>query len=117
MKFYSSVRIDVRRIATIKDSVGLAIANRVRARIVKNKVAAPFRTAEFDLTFDGGISKEGDLLDLGVECEIIQKSGAWLNYGDMRLGQGRENAKKLLEENKELMQEIEKKILAAKGIA
>ncbi len=116
LKFYSSVRIDVRRIATIKDSAGVAVANRVRARIVKNKVAAPYRTAEFDLGFESGISHEGDLIDLGIECDIIQKSGAWLNYGDMRLGQGRENAKKLLLENKDLTDEIEKKILIAKGI-
>ena len=116
LKFYSSVRMDIRRIATIKDSDGQAIANRVRGRIVKNKIAAPFKTAEFDLTFDGGISREGDLIDLGVECDIIQKSGAWLNYGSMRLGQGRENAKKLLIENKELTAEIEHKILVAKGI-
>ena len=116
LKFYSSVRIDVRRIATIKDSAGVAIANRVRARIVKNKVAAPFRTAEFDLDFQNGISREGDLIDLGVECEIVQKSGAWINYGDIRLGQGRENAKIFLKENPELTQEIEKKILIEKGI-
>ena len=114
LKFYSSVRIDVRRIATIKDSTGLAIANRVRARIVKNKVAAPFRTAEFDLDFKNGISREGDLLDLGVENDIVQKSGAWINYGKIRLGQGRENAKIFLKENPELTQEIEKKILIAK---
>ncbi len=116
LKFYSSVRIDVRRIATIKDSAGQAIANRVRARIVKNKVAAPFRTAEFDLDFQGGISREGDLIDLGVENDIVQKSGAWINYGEIRLGQGRENAKIFLKENPELTQEIEKKILIAKGI-
>ncbi len=116
LKFYSSVRIDVRRIATIKDSAGVAIANRVRARIVKNKVAAPFRTAEFDLDFQNGISREGDLIDLGVECEIVQKSGAWFNYGKIRLGQGRENSKIFLKENPELTEEIEKKILIAKGI-
>jgi len=86
LKFYSSVRIDVRRIATIKDSSGQPVANRVRARIVKNKVAAPFRTAEFDLDFQSGISREGDLIDLGIESGIVQKSGAWINYGDIRLG-------------------------------
>ena len=116
LKFYSSVRVDVRRIATIKDSDGTPVANRVRARIVKNKVAAPFRTAEFDLSFDSGISKEGDMLDLGVECEIVQKSGAWLNYGEMRLGQGRENAKQFLKDNPEVMEEISAKIFEAKGI-
>ena len=116
LKFYSSVRLDVRRIATIKDSTGVAVANRVRARVVKNKVAAPFKTAEFDLGFESGISKESDLIDLGVECEIVQKSGAWLNYGDMRLGQGKENAKQFLIDNPEVMAEIEKKVLEAKGI-
>jgi recombination protein RecA len=116
LKFYSTVRIDVRRISTIKDSTGQAIANRVRARIVKNKVAAPFKTAEFDLTFTNGISREGDLLDLGVECDIVRKSGAWLNYGSMRLGQGRENAKIFLAENAEITEEIKNKILVAKGL-
>ena len=116
LKFYTSVRIDVRRISTIKDSTGQAIGNRVRGRVVKNKVAPPFRTSEFDIMFDSGISREGDLIDLGVECDIIQKSGAWLNYGDMRLGQGRENAKKFLTENQELTGEIKDKILVAKGI-
>jgi len=115
LKFYSSVRIDVRRIATIKDSTGLAVGNRVRARVVKNKVAPPFRTAEFDIMFNSGISYEGDLIDLGVECEVVQKSGAWINYGSMRLGQGRENAKQFLIENTELAAEIKDKILAAKG--
>ena len=117
LKFYSSVRVDVRRISTIKDSAGQAIGNRVRARIVKNKVAAPFKTAEFDIMFDSGISYEGDLLDLGVECDVVQKSGAWLNYGEMRLGQGRENAKGLLCDNAELAKEIEQKILSAKGMS
>ena len=116
LKFYSSVRIDVRRVSTIKDSSGEATGNRVRARVVKNKVAAPFKSAEFDLDFDGGISREGDLLDLGVECEVVQKSGAWLNYGEMRLGQGRENAKQYLVENPDLYEEIKAKVLEAKGI-
>ncbi|MBN1456969.1 MAG: recombinase RecA [Sedimentisphaerales bacterium] len=116
LKFYSSVRVDIRRISTIKDAAGQAIANRVRARVVKNKVAPPFQNAEFDLTFDKGISREADLLDLGVELEILQKSGAWLNYDELRLGQGRENAKVFLAENPEVTTEIEKKILEAKGI-
>jgi recombination protein RecA len=116
LKFYSSVRIDVRRISTIKDAAGEAIANRVRARIVKNKVAAPFKTAEFDLDFSSGISREGDLIDLGTECGVIQKSGAWINYGEVRLGQGRENAKQFLSDNPEVMKEIERKVLEAKGI-
>jgi recombination protein RecA len=84
--------------------------------VVKNKVAPPFRTAEFDIMFDFGISREGDLIDLGVECDIVQKSGAWLNYGEMRLGQGRENAKTFLIENEKLTNEIKDKILVAKGI-
>jgi recombination protein RecA len=115
LKFYSTVRIDVRRLATIKDG-GSAIGNRVRARVVKNKIAPPFRESEFDLMFDHGISYEGDLLDLGVDCGCVEKSGAWLNYGDMRLGQGRENAKKYLAENKDLCGEIKDKILVAKGL-
>jgi len=116
LKFYSSVRIDLRRISTIKDSTGLAIANRVRGRVVKNKVAPPFKTAEFDLTFDSGISREGDIIDMGIECEVVQKSGAWFNYGQLRLGQGRENAKQYLIDNAEVAAEIENKVLAAKGI-
>jgi len=115
LKFYSSVRIDVRRLATIKEG-GNAVGTRVRARVVKNKIAPPFREGEFDIMFDSGISYEGDLLDLGVGCEVVQKSGAWLNYGDMRLGQGRENAKKYLVENKDLCEELKSKILIAKGM-
>jgi recombination protein RecA len=116
LKFYSSVRIDVRRISTIKDSTGQAVGSRVRARIVKNKVAPPFKTAEFDIMFDKGISYEGDIIDLGIGCDIIQKSGAWLNYGNIRLGQGRENAKNFLAENPELATELKDKILVAKGM-
>ena len=116
LKFYSSVRLDVRRISTIKDSAGQAVGNRVRARVVKNKVAPPFRTSEFDIMFDSGISYEGDLLDLGIGCDVVQKSGAWLNYGDMRLGQGRENAKTLLVDNPELAAEIKDKIFVSKGM-
>ena len=115
LKFYSTVRIDLRRITTLKDSTG-AIGSRVRARVVKNKIAPPFRDAEFDIMFDSGISYEGDLLDLAVACEVVEKSGAWLNYGSMRLGQGRENAKKFMTENHDLCQEIKDKVLAAKGL-
>jgi recombination protein RecA len=115
LKFYSSVRIDVRRLATIKDG-GSAVGSRVRGRVVKNKIAPPFRESEFDLMFDHGISYEGDLLDLGVDCGCVEKTGAWLNYGDIRLGQGRENAKKYLAENKDLCEEIKDKILVAKGL-
>jgi recombination protein RecA len=115
LKFYSSVRIDLRRITTIKDASG-AVGNRVRARVVKNKIAPPFRDGEFDIMFDSGISYEGDLLDMGADCKVIEKSGAWLNYGDIRLGQGRENAKKFLVDNRDLTKEIKNKILAAKGM-
>jgi recombination protein RecA len=115
LKFYSSIRIDVRRLATIKDG-GNAIGSRVRARVVKNKIAPPFRDSEFDIMFDSGISYEGDLLDMGMASEIVQKSGAWLNYGDIRLGQGRENAKKYLIENTDLCDELKNKILVAKGL-
>jgi len=115
LKFYSSVRIDVRRISTIKDSGG-AVGTRVRARVVKNKIAPPFRDAEFDIMFDSGISYEGDLLDLGATCDVVEKAGAWLNYGDIRLGQGRENAKKYLADNKDLCEEMKNKILVARGL-
>jgi recombination protein RecA len=115
LKFYSTIRIDVRRLATMKEG-GSAIGSRVRARVVKNKIAPPFRESEFDLMFDSGISYEGDLLDLGVDCGCVEKSGAWLNYGEIRLGQGRENAKKYLVENKDLCGEIKNKILIAKGL-
>ncbi len=115
LKFYSSVRIDLRRVTTLKDNTG-ATGSRVRARVVKNKIAPPFRESEFDMMFDSGISYEGDLLDLAVESNIVEKSGAWLNYGEMKIGQGRENAKKFLVENKDLCEEIKNKVLAAKGI-
>ncbi|MCX5636011.1 MAG: recombinase RecA [Planctomycetota bacterium] len=116
LKFYCSVRIDVRRLGTIKEGTD-SIGSRVRARVVKNKIAPPFRESEFDIMFNSGISYEGDLIDMGTEANIIEKSGAWLNYGQIRLGQGRENAKKYLVENKEVCLEIKNKILAAKGIA
>ena len=115
LKFYTSVRIDLRRITTIKDSSG-AIGSRVRARVVKNKIAPPFRDTEFDIMFDSGISYEGDLLDLASGCDVVEKSGAWLNYGELRLGKGRENAKKFLIENKDLCEEIKHKVLVNKGL-
>jgi len=115
LKFYSSVRIDVRRITTIKDAER-AIGTRVRARIVKNKVAPPFRDAEFDIMFDSGISETGDLLDLGSSCGVIEKMGAWFSYGDVRLGQGRENSKQFLADNADLLAEVRLKILAVKGL-
>jgi recombination protein RecA len=115
LKFYSSVRIDVRRLATIKDATD-AIGSRVKARVVKNKIAPPFREAEFDIMFNKGISYEGDLIDLGSTCNVVEKSGAWLNYGSIRLGQGRENAKVFLEQNPEVTEEIRKQILIKKGL-
>ena len=116
LKFYSSIRIDLRRITTIKDATG-AVGSRVRARVVKNKIAPPFRDAEFDIMFDSGISYEGDLLDLALTCNVVEKGGAWLNYGSIRLGQGRDNARKYLAENKDLCVEIKNKVLIAKGLA
>ena len=115
LKFYSSVRLDVRRISTIKEA-NIALGCWVWARVVKNKIAPPFREAEFDIMFDSGISYEGDLVDMGTNCNVIAKSGAWLLYGDIKLGQGRENAKKYLAENKELAEEIKNKILVAIGV-
>jgi recombination protein RecA len=106
LKFYASVRLDVRRIQSIK--VGAEVTgSRVRVRVVKNKVAAPFRTAEFDIMYNEGISKSGDIIDLGTQMEIITKRGAFFSYGDLRLGQGRENAKEYLRQNPELSNEIE----------
>jgi recombination protein RecA len=109
LKFYSSVRVDVRRITQIKDGED-ATGNRVRAKIVKNKLAPPFRKAEFDIVFGQGISKIGEILDLGVEFNIIRKSGSWFSYGDDKLGQGREAVKQILLDNPSLMEEIETKI-------
>ena len=111
LKFYSSVRIDVRKAESMKKD-GEFIGNRVRAKVVKNKVAPPFRQAEFDLMFGEGISKEGCILDMGVESGIVKKSGSWFNYDEERLGQGREAAKKSLRENPDLRNEIEDKVRA-----
>ncbi len=112
LKFYSSVRIDLRRVETIKQG-NEAIGNHVRAKVVKNKVAPPFRNADFDIMFDHGISKEGNLIDLGLEMELVSKAGAFLSYGDVRLGQGREAAKKYLAQNPEIAQEMEQRIRAS----
>src|SRR3954471_11403112 len=109
LKFYSSVRLDIRRLAQIKDG-DEAIGNRVKVKVVKNKVAPPFRSAEFDLVFGEGISKIGEILDLGVEMGIVQKSGSWFSYDTNKLGQGREGVKQLLSDNPELANEIETKI-------
>jgi recombination protein RecA len=112
LKFYSSVRIDLRRSETIKQGE-VATGNRVKARIVKNKCAPPFRTAEFDIMFDHGISREGDLIDLGVEMGLIKKAGAFFSWGDTRLGQGRENAKNFLVQKPEIAKEIEQQVRAS----
>ncbi len=115
LKFYSSCRVDVRRIATLKEgeeSVGI----RMKAKVVKNKVAPPFRVAEFDMLGHRGISMEGDVLDLAVAQKIVQKSGAWFNYGETRLGQGREKARQFLEENSDVLHDIKEKVLAGKEL-
>ena len=114
LKFYSSIRIDVRRIGSIKDGE-VAVGNRTRATVVKNKLACPFKKAEFDIMFGKGISYEGDLIDLGLECDVVQKSGSWYTFGQTRLGQGRENSKTLLENTPELAEEIKKGILEKIG--
>jgi recombination protein RecA len=112
LKFYSSVRLDIRKVTTLKDG-DQPIGNQVRVKVVKNKVAPPFRKAEFEITFGEGISKVGEIVDLGVENEIIKKSGSWFSYGDSKLGQGRDATKTLLQDNPELCEEIEAKILEA----
>ena len=111
LKFYSSIRLDIRRITTIKEGE-LSVGNHVRAKVVKNKVAAPFKSAEFDIMFSGGISTEGDILDLAIADNLIDKMGAWFSYGQVRLGQGRENTKQFLHDNPELMEEVRKAIIA-----
>ena len=115
LKFYSSVRLDIRRIATLKQGEN-SIGNRVKVKVVKNKVAAPFKLAEFDIMFGEGISKTGELVDYGVKLDIVDKAGAWFSYGDSKIGQGRENSKVFLRENPEIAKEIEKKILDSMGI-
>ncbi len=114
LKFYASVRLDVRRIEALKAG-GEVVGNRTRVKVVKNKVAPPFREAEFDIMFGQGISKEGDILDLAVEENIIQKSGAWFAYNDEKIGQGRENAKQFLKEHPEVMDEVEQKVREVYG--
>jgi recombination protein RecA len=115
LKFYSSVRIDVRRTSTIKEAE-VSVGARTRARVVKNKIAPPFRDAEFDIMFDRGISYEGDVIDLAVLSNVVEKSGAWYTYKGTRLGQGRENSKNFLFENKDLTQQIRQEVLASKGL-
>lgn len=109
LKFYTSIRIDIRRIATIKEANEM-MGNRTKIKVVKNKLAPPFREAEFDIMYSEGISKEGDILDQGVNHQIVQKSGTWFSYNETRLGQGRENAKRFLKENKEILDEIAEQV-------
>jgi recombination protein RecA len=116
LKFYASQRLDIRRIETLKDGTE-AVGNRVRVKVVKNKVAAPFRQAEFDIEFGKGISTEGCLIDLGIEHNIVTKSGSFFSYGEERLGQGRNNAKAYLEEHPDLAKVIEERIYAAVGVS
>jgi recombination protein RecA len=115
LKFYASLRLDIRRIASIKDGND-QVGNRTRVKVVKNKCAPPFRQAEFDIMFNLGISRSGELVDIAAEHDIIKKSGAWYSYGEQRIGQGRENAKGFLDENPDVAQEVEAKVRAALGI-
>ena len=115
LKFYSSVRMDIRRIGAIKDKDEV-VGNQTRVKVVKNKVAPPFRQVEFDIVYGEGISKVGELVDMGVKAEIIEKSGAWFSYNSTRIGQGRENAKQWLKDNPEIAQEIERKIKENAGL-
>ncbi|NMB12027.1 MAG: recombinase RecA [Firmicutes bacterium] len=116
LKFYASIRMDIRRIETLKQGSEM-VGSRTRVRVVKNKVAPPFREAEFDIMYGEGISREGDILDIGANLEIVNKSGAWYSYGDLRLGQGRENAKEFLRQNPDLALEIETRVKEAVGLA
>ena len=111
LKFYASVRLDIRRSTQIKSTEGEVLGNRTRVKVVKNKVAPPFKTAEFDILYGTGISKIGEIIDICVETEVIKKSGSWFSYGETKLGQGKEAVKKLLEDNPELLEELENKII------
>ena len=115
LKFYSSVRLDIRRIGSIKDRDEV-VGNATRVKVVKNKVAPPFKQVEFDIMYGEGISKTGELLDLGVKAGVVEKSGSWFSYGDERIGQGRENAKTFLKDNPTIALAIEDKIRAAHGL-
>ena len=111
LKYYASVRLDIRKIENIKQD-GDVVGNRARVKVVKNKVAPPFREAEFDIVYGKGISKEGNILDIGVNLDIVEKSGSWFSYNGERIGQGRENVKQYLKEHPEMMKDIEEKIRA-----
>jgi recombination protein RecA len=115
LKFYSSVRLDIRRISSVKDRDEV-VGNLTRVKVVKNKVAPPFKQVEFDIMYGEGISKMGEVLDLGVKAGVVEKSGSWYSYGDERIGQGRENAKSFLSENSAIAIAIEDKIRAAHGL-
>jgi len=115
LKFYSSVRLDIRRVGAIKDGDEV-VGNRCRVKVVKNKVAPPFKMAEFDVVYGAGISREGLLIDLGVDARVVEKSGAWYSYGETRLGQGRENAKQFLKDNPDIAEEVESQLKVAMGI-
>ncbi|MEO0761962.1 MAG: recombinase RecA, partial [Pseudomonadota bacterium] len=115
LKFYSSVRLDIRRIGTIKDRDDV-IGNQTRVKVVKNKVAPPFKQVEFDILYGEGISKMGELIDLGVKAGVIDKSGAWYSYGDQRIGQGKENARQFFKDNGDIALAVEDKIRAAHGL-
>src|SRR5689334_5572300 len=116
LKFYSSCRIDVRRIGPVKDGDEI-VGSRIRVKVVKNKVAPPFRVCEFDMMYSGGISREGDLMDLALADKILEKSGSWFNYGVLRLGQGRENSKQYLRDHPEVADEITQKVMSTRGSA
>ena len=113
LKFYASVRLDIRRSTQIKDTNGNVLGNKTRVKVVKNKVAPPFKVSEFDIMYGKGISKMGEIIDLGVAHEIIDKSGSWFSYGETKLGQGRDSVKSILKDNPELSDEIEAKIVEA----
>ena len=115
LKFYSSVRMDIRRITSLKEGTDI-VGNRTRVKIVKNKVAPPFKSTEFDIMYGKGISREGDIIDLAIKGDIVEKTGAWFSYGEMKIGQGRENAKHYLQENEDIYSEIIKKVRAFMGI-
>ena len=110
LKFYASIRLDIRRIGQIKESADNVMGNRTRVKVVKNKVAPPFKVVEFDIMYGRGISKSGEIVDIGVELDVVQKSGSWFSYNGSKLGQGRDAVKALIEDNPELMEELEKKI-------
>ena len=115
LKFYASVRLDIRRVSAIKDGQEV-VGARTRVKVVKNKLAPPFREVEFDIVFGEGISREGDLIDLGVEANLVEKAGTWFSYGEVRIGQGRENAKEFLKSHPEAASDLETKLLIHYGL-